>query len=243
VEAAVETFRSADLLLLLVEAPAGVHRDDLRIVASLKQPFEESSGRSGGRSPVGATLPVLLIINKTDLIRKELLLPLIDQFQQVFPFREIIPVSALTGEGVEAALQAITDLLPEGPRYFPEEMMTDRSERFIAAEIIREKITLRTHKEIPYASAVVVDTFKEDEARNLIRIQATIHVEKDSQKAILIGKGGSMLKEIGRLARLDMERFFAARVYLELFVRVQKDWSRDAKMLREFGYSGKTQLR
>ena len=239
VEAAVDTFRSADLLLLLVEATAGVHKDDLRIVASLTQPSGKPAGRSSAPSPAGAALPVILLINKTDLVRKELLLPLIDQFRHTFPFREIIPVSALTGEGVETVIRAIMEMLPEGPRYFPEEMMTDRSERFIAAEIIREKITLRTHKEIPYAAAVVVDTFKEDETRNLLRIQATIHVEKDSQKAILIGKGGAMLKEIGRLARLDMERFFAARIYLELFVRVQKDWSKDTKMLREFGYREK----
>lgn len=239
VEAAVETFRSVDLLLLLVEATAGVHRDDIRIVETLRRPSTQRPGKSAAPASAGVALPVLLVINKTDLVRKGLLLPVIDQFRQVFPFHEIIPVSALTGEGVETLLRAIRALLPEGPRYFPEEMMTDRSERFIAAETIREKITLRTQKEIPYASAVVVDTFKEDEARNLIRIQATIHVEKDSQKAILIGKGGSMLKEIGRLARLDMERFFAARIYLELFVRVQKDWSKDAKMLREFGYNEK----
>ncbi|OPY92655.1 MAG: GTPase Era [Syntrophaceae bacterium PtaU1.Bin231] len=117
--------------------------------------------------------------------------------------------------------------------------MTDRTERFIAAEMVREKITTLTHKEIPYATAVVVDTFKEDGERNLIRIQATIHVEKDSQKGILIGRKGAMLKEIGTQARLEMERFFAAKVFLELFVRVQKNWTQDARMLREFGYAEK----
>ena len=223
VEAAVGAFGSVDLLLLLVEAPAGAHPDDRRVIRSLES----------------VALPVLLLLNKIDLVKKETLLPLIEQFQHLFPFREIIPLSARNGDGVGIVLEEIFKILPEGPRLFPDDIMTDRSERFIAAEIVREKITLLTHQEIPYAVAVVVDTFREMEERNLIRIQATIHVEKDSQKAIVIGRRGAMLKEIGRLARLDMERFFAARIYLELFVRVQKDWSRDAKMLREFGYSGK----
>ena len=221
VEAAVNTFRSADLLLLLVEAPAGVHPDDRHVIRSLED----------------VTLPVLLLVNKIDRVRKQTLLPLIEQFRRLFPFREIIPLSARSGDGVGIVLEEIFKLLPEGPPYFPEDMITDRSERFIAGEIIREKITLLTHQEIPYAVAVVVDTFRETEERNLIRIQATIHVEKDSQKAILIGRRGAMMKEIGRMARLDMERFFAARIYLELFVRVQKDWSSNAKMLREFGYT------
>jgi GTP-binding protein Era len=118
-------------------------------------------------------------------------------------------------------------------------MMTDRSERFIAAEIIREMITIRLHKEIPYVAAVVVDSFHEDEAKNLIRITATINVEKNSQKGIVIGKGGAMLKEIGTRARLEMEKFFAARIFLELFVRVAKDWTSDPRLLKEFGYMEK----
>jgi GTP-binding protein Era len=137
-------------------------------------------------------------------------------------------------------MEQIWKLLPEGPRYFPDDMMTDRTERFIAAEIIREKIIMLTHQEIPYATAVVVDSFKEDEDKNLLVIQATINVEKNSQKGILIGKKGSMLKEIGKRARQDMEKFFATRIYLELFVRVRKDWTHDAGMLREFGYAEKT---
>lgn len=114
--------------------------------------------------------------------------------------------------------------------------MTDASERFIAAEIVREKIILLTHQEIPYSTAVIVDAFKEDEQKRLIRIQATIHVEKDSQKGILIGKKGAKLKEIGTKARMDLEQFFNAKIYLELFVRVQKNWTHDEKMLKQFGY-------
>jgi GTP-binding protein Era len=224
VTAAMDTFRSADILLLLVEASAGVHRDDQAIIHSLEK----------------IRLPVILIINKIDLVQKKNILPVMDHFRQLFQFVDIIPISALTGDGVSILVEQIWELLPEGPRYFPEDMMTDRTERFIAAEIIREKITLLTHQEIPYAAAVVVDSFKEDAGKKLIHVQATINVEKDSQKGILIGKKGSMLKEIGTRARLGMEKFFAARIYLELFVRVRKDWTHDPKMLREFGYTNKT---
>jgi GTP-binding protein Era len=224
VATATDTFRSADILLLLVEAAKGVHRDDQLIIDSLKN----------------VRLPVILLINKIDLVRMNNILPFIDQLQRLFPFSEIIPISALTGDGISILIEQIWKLLPEGPRYFPDDVMTDRTERFIAAEIIREKIILFTHQEIPYTTAVVVDSFKEDEEKNLIRIQATINVAKDSQKGILIGKKGAMLKEIGTRARLDMEKFFASKIYLELFVRVSKDWTHDARMLKEFGYTDKT---
>jgi GTP-binding protein Era len=224
VAAATDTFRSADILLLLVEATEGVHRDDRFIITSLQD----------------IRLPVILLINKIDLVRKNNILPIIDQFRLLFPFAEIIPLSALTGDGLPLLIEQIWKLLPEGPIYFPDDLMTDRTERFIAAEIIREKIILLTHQEIPYTTAVIVDSFKEDEKKNLIHIQATVNVAKDSQKGILIGKKGSKLKEIGTRARLDMEKFFAAKIYLELFVRVQKDWTHDPRMLKEFGYTEKT---
>jgi GTPase len=224
VDAATGTFGNVDLILLLAEAGGTPHPDDRFIIDSLRD----------------AHLPVFLVINKIDLVEKRRLLPLIDTFRDLYPFREIIPLSALKGDGVDGLIGAIWSLLPEGPQYFPEEMMTDRSERFIAAEIIREKITIRTHQEIPYATAVVVDSFKEHEAKNMIRIAATIHVAKDSQKGIIIGKKGAMLKEIGTRARQEMEKFFAAKVFLELFVRVAKDWTNDPRMLREFGYRDKT---
>ncbi|MDI6615130.1 MAG: GTPase Era, partial [Syntrophaceae bacterium] len=188
------------------------------------------------RSIRGITIPVILVINKIDLLLKEKLLPLIDELRGLYPFEEIVPVSALKGFNVDRLLGVIEQILPEGPLYFPEEMITDRPERFLAAEMIRERITLLTHKEVPYSTAVTIDSFKEDAARGLIRIQATVHVEKDSQKGIIIGKKGDMLKRIGTGARLEMERFFNTRVYLELFVRVQKDWAQDLRMLEEFGY-------
>jgi GTP-binding protein Era len=221
VSAARETFRTADILLFLVEAPR-IELGDREIAASLAE----------------VSLPVILGINKIDKVARPLLLPLIDEARGLHPFREIVPLSALTGDGVPVLLGVIRDLLPEGPPLFPEDALTDRPERFIAAEIVREQIILATRQEIPYASAVTVEAFKEDEGRRLIRIHATIHVEKDSQKAILIGRKGAMLKEIGTRARREMERFFAARIFLELFVRVQKDWTRDPRALREFGYSG-----
>ena len=221
VNTATDTFRTMDILLLLVEAPVGVHHDDRFIIASLQE----------------TTLPAILVINKTDLVKMPEVPPLIDQYRGLHPFASIIPLSALTGEGIAVLTDELLKMLPEGPPYFPEEMMTDRSERFIAAEMIREKIILMTHKEIPYVTAVVVDAFKEEAAKSLIHIQATIHVEKPSQKGILIGKKGAMLKAIGSKARIDMEKFFASRIFLELFVRVQKDWTHDEKMLKEFGYS------
>ena len=223
VDAATSTFGNVDLLLFIAEAGAAPHPDDRFIIDSLRE----------------VPLPVLLVINKIDLGDKRLLLPLIETFRDLYPFRAIIPASALKGEGMDILIGEIWKLLPEGPRYFPEEMMTDRSERFIAAEIIREKITIRIHQEVPYATAVVVDAFKEDEAKNMIRIAATIHVAKDSQKGIIIGKKGAMLKEIGTRARLEMEKFFGAKVFLELFVRVAKDWTNDPRMLQEFGYRDK----
>lgn len=215
-----DTFQRVDVLLLLVDATAGVPASDASIIKSL---------------PEGA-MPVILAINKIDLVKKMQLLPMIDQLQALRPFAAIVPLSALTGDGLSRLVAEILQVLPEGPAYFPEDTMTDGSERFIAAEIIREKIILLTRQEIPYATAVVVDAFKEDESKGLIRIQATIHVEKDSQKGILIGKKGGMLKLIGTKARMNLEQFFNTRIYLELFVRVQKDWTRDEKMLKQFGY-------
>jgi len=220
VKTATSTFSEVDLILLLIEADRGHNSDDDLIIENLRQ----------------AGAPVYLVINKIDRVDKLKLLPLIDRFRSLYDFREIVPVSAVTGDGVDRLLELIREALPEGPKYFPDDSFTDNSERFIAAEIVREKILMLTHKEIPYATAVTVEAFKEDGEKNLIRITATITVEKDSQKGILIGKGGKMLKEIGTQARIEMEKFFAAKIFLELFVRVRKDWTKDSKWLKEFGY-------
>lgn len=220
VEAAREVFDSVDVVLLLVEAQAGILPGDRAVMDVLRE----------------KALPVLLAINKIDLVDKPKLLPLLDEARHLLPFLAMVPVSALRNAGLDSLLNEIVQVLPEGPPLFPEEMFTDRSERFLAAEIIREKIMVLTRQEVPYASAVVVDAFKEDESKNLIRIAATITVEKDSQKGIIIGKGGEMLKKIGTQARRDLESFFAARVFLELFVRVRKDWTHNEQLLDELGY-------
>ncbi len=219
VQTARESFNDADILLMMVEAASGVHSQDIFLIETLAE----------------IHLPVFLVINKIDLIEKKLLLPLIDKFRNLYNYSEIFPVSATKGDGLEELLQTIKNNLPEGPQYFAEDTFTDATERFIAAEFIREKIMLLTSQEVPYATAVEIDTFKEDEEKNLIRISATITVEKDSQKAIMIGKKGSMLKNIGTQARLEMEKLFDSKVFLELFVRVKKDWTSSEKMLQEFG--------
>ena len=220
VSAAMSVFSDVNMLLLLVDAGTPIGEDDNFIVELLKK----------------TKLPVVLVINKIDLIDKEKLLLLIDNIKNIYTFKEIVPICALKGFNVDRLLDIIWNILPEGPQYFPGDMIKDRSERFLAAEIIREKITILTHKEVPYSTAVIVESFKENEAKGLIHIQAAINVEKDSQKGIIIGKRGGMLKKIGTAARLEMEKFFSTRIYLELFVKVQKDWSQNPRMLGEFGY-------
>lgn len=221
VQAARDTIGDADVLLMMIEVQAAISEQDLFLIESLKQ--------------AQVKVPVFLAINKIDRIDKPLLLPLIDQCSKLFDYAGIFPVSALKGDGLDALLANLQKALPEGPQLFPDDILTDATERFIAGEFIREQILLLTSQEIPYASAVTIDAFKEEELKNLIRISATIHVEKDSQKAIMIGKKGAMLKKIGTQARLSMENLFGAKVFLELFVRVKKDWSSSDRLLREFG--------
>jgi GTP-binding protein Era len=219
VQTAQETLKDADILLMLVEANSASNQQDIFLLETLAE----------------VKVPIFLVINKIDLIEKNLLLPLIDKFRTLYNFQEIFLVSATKGDGMEDLLHSIKEMLPEGPQYFAEDAFTDATERFIASEFIREKILMLTKQEIPYVTAVEIDVFKEDEEKNLIRISATINVEKESQKAIMIGKKGIMLKNIGTQARLEMEKLFGAKVFLELFVRVKKDWTSSDKMLREFG--------
>jgi len=223
VKTAISTYADVNVLLFIVEANTGLDKDDYLTIKSLQ----------------GIKIPVIALINKIDLVKKDSILPVIDELRKLFTFKEIIPLSALTGYYIDTLLDVIWNFLPEGPEYFPDDMFTDSSERFLAAEIIREKVMLLTHQEIPYSTAIVLEFFKEDNRKNMIHVGATINVEKDSQKGIIIGKKGSMLKEIGKRSRLEMERFFDTKIYLELFVRVQKDWTRDEKSLKEFGYISK----
>jgi GTP-binding protein Era len=177
--------------------------------------------------------PVILLVNKADLVAREKLLPILDAYKDVFPFHAMIPISALHQDGTDILLRELLQLLPTGPRLYPEDIPTDSTERFIAAEIIREKIFLLTTQEIPYSCAVVVDSFKEDGKK--ITIHATIFVERKSQKGIIIGKQGSMLKQIGQAARLELKELLGINVELNLFVKIRKDWSTDKLFLRELG--------
>lgn len=180
-------------------------------------------------------IPVLLLINKIDLTKEEDLIALTEEWKQLLPKAEIIPISATENFNLEYVLKRIHDLLPESPPFFEKDALTDRPARFFVTEIIREKILLTYDKEIPYAAEVMVESFKEE--KNIIRIQAVIFVERDSQKGIIIGKGGKMLKKVGTEARKDIEVFFDKKVYLELFVKVEKDWRNRDNKLKFFGYS------
>ena len=180
-------------------------------------------------------VPAILVLNKIDLLRKEQILPLIEVYSKIYPFAAIVPVSALFENGTEVLLQELLQLLPQGPRFYPEDIPTDATERFIVGEIIREKIFLLTGQEIPYSTAVVIDSFKDDEEKSLVTIHATIVVEKPSQKAIIIGKKGSKLQQIGKNSRQDIEKLMAQHVLLKLWVKVHKNWTSDMRFIRDLG--------
>jgi len=183
----------------------------------------------------GTRQPAILAVNKVDAVAKEALLPLIEVYRQIHPFTSIVPVSALQGDGLDLLLRELVAVLPFGPRLYPEDIPTDATERFIVGEIIREKIFLFTGQEVPYSAAVVIEDFKEEPERGLVTINATIVVERDSQKAIVIGKGGTLLKKIGRRARQDIELLLGQRVFLKLWVKVQHHWTRDLNFIKELG--------
>ncbi|MFQ5479669.1 MAG: GTPase Era [Thermodesulfobacteriota bacterium] len=214
---AMNSIKDVDALVLLVEAvpPA---RGDISIIKALKS----------------TRAPVILCPNKVDTIRRDDILPVIEGYKSLYPFHEILPISALKGQGLEMLLSLLKAVLPEGPPFFPADMVTDQPERFVVSEMVREKVFRLTRQEIPYSTAVMVEEFKE--GRKVISIRAVINVERDSQKGIIIGKQGAMLKKIGTQARGEIERFLGAKVYLELFVRVKKDWTGNERSLREFGY-------
>ncbi len=220
VESALGAVRDVDVVLFLVEADAEPHREESALLEVLAK----------------ATAPVLLVINKIDRVPKETLLARMASYGAAHPFREIIPVSALSGDGVERLARVVSDYLPEGPPYFPDDQLTDVPERFIVAEMVREQVFRLTRDEIPYAVAVTVDSFTERPGQDLVAISATIHVERDSQKGVIIGQRGAMLKKIGSNARREIEKFLNSRVFLELFVKVSHGWSESPGKLREFGY-------
>lgn len=215
VSAAVE---GIDVLLLMVDASHALpHSDELLI---------QRAQRFGGRT--------ILVLNKVDKLPKAKLLPLIDAFSKAFEFAAIVPISAMKGSGCEALVAEIFHLLPEGPPHFPEDQVTDQPERFLASELIREKAIQLTYHEIPYALAVVVD--KWEETPRLLRIEATMNVERDSQKKILIGHKGEMLKKIGTTARKELEGMLGTKIFLGLFVKVAPDWRENPQRVRELDW-------
>ena len=182
-----------------------------------------------------AGVPVFLIINKTDLVNKETVLHEISEYAPLFDFNQVIPVSALTGENVDTLLNELKKVLNEGPKYFPDDMITDQPERLLVAEIVREKLLLVTHDEIPHAIAVYTDEMKK-RSNNKVYIRVTVYVERESQKRIVIGKNGNNLKDVGRYARTEIEHLLGSPVFLDIWVKVRKDWRNQASSLSEFGY-------
>ena len=220
VKIAVGTISEVDLILFLVDASRsrpGKSSNELKYL-------EEAAN------------PAILVLNKIDLLRQEEILPIIGLYQKVYPFAAIVPVSALLNSGIDILLQEMLRFLPLGPRLYPEDIPTDATERFIVGEIIREKIFLLTGQEIPYATAVLVESFKEDREKSLIIIHATIVVEKSSQKGIVIGRKGLRLQQIGMSSRQDIEILLGQRVLLKLWVKVHKNWTSDKRFIRDLGY-------
>ncbi|MHB8170929.1 MAG: GTPase Era [Thermincolia bacterium] len=219
VDSARSAFREVDVVLFVVEATSPPGPGD-RFIINLLQ---------------GIKTPVFLVINKVDLVNKDALLPLISQFGEELNFAEVIPVSAATGENVGRLLDVLIEKLPEGPKYYPDDMVTDQPERFIMAELIREKALHLTREEIPHAIAVEVEEVKERN-NDIVFVKAIIYVERESQKGIIVGKNGGMLKNIGQLARQDMENLLGSKVFLDLWVKVKKDWRNRENFLRNFGF-------
>lgn len=219
VETAYSALREVDVTLFMISADQKRGKGDDFIIERLRK----------------NETPVFLVINKIDKVHPDELLAIIEDYAAQMTFAEIVPISATEGNNFETLMRLVIDQMPEGPQYFPEDQITDHPEYFIVSELVREKVLLLTRDEVPHSVAVVVDSMKRDE-NDKIHIQATIVVERDSQKGIIIGKGGKMLKQIGTKARLDIEHLLDDRVYLELWVKVQKDWRDKQTFLTDYGY-------
>ncbi|MBF0612891.1 MAG: GTPase Era [Magnetococcales bacterium] len=219
VDTAYRACRDVEVILYFVDAMSGLLPEDHPILTNLWK----------------RKIPVVLVVNKADRIQRDRLLPLLAALPlEQFPFVEVIPISALTGENVERLLKVVENHMPEGPPYFPEDQDTDQSERFLAAEMVREKLFLYLRQELPYSLAVQTESFQELPGRMEIHVQ--IMVDRDSQKGIIIGKRGDMLKRVGSEARRDLEKLFGVPVFLQTWVKVRKDWAADMRLLREVGY-------
>ena len=213
------TLSEIDAIMFMVNVNEDIGRGDEYIMEMLKN----------------VKTPIFLVLNKIDLVHPDTLMPKIEQYQSYMDFTDIIPISALEGLNVDHFIDVLKSFLPEGPKYYPDNQISDHPEQFVVSEIIREKILHLTSEEIPHAIGVNVDRMiKEDEDR--VRIEATIYVERDSQKGIVIGKGGKKLKEVGKRARRDIEMLLGSKVYLELWVKVQRDWRTKVNFIRQIGY-------
>lgn len=220
VDAALSTMGDADIILLVGDSANPDPESELLLVKNMEK----------------IKKPVILALNKTDVIGKSALPGEIIRWGAMYNFDAVVPVSAKSGDGIDALLCVMEKLLPEGPPFYPDDMLTDLPERFIAAEMIRERVFRLTGQEIPYATAVTIESFEEKKRKGVVKIDAVIHIERDSQKGIIIGKNGSKLKQIGEEARKEIEQLTGKRVFLQLFVKVDKDWSKDDKTLKQFGY-------
>jgi GTP-binding protein Era len=220
VRLAMESLKEVDVVLFMVDALSPIPKKEDTPTNYLK----------------GVQTPALLLLNKVDLVDKQKVLPLIAHYGNLYDFKAIIPISALRDDGTDLLLQELLKFLPEGPKLYPDNIPTDSTERFIVGEIIREKLFLCTGQEIPYSSAVVVDSFKEREDKALITIHATIFIERDSQKGIVVGRKGSKLQEIGTSARKDIEELLGQKVLLKLWVKVKKNWTKNSSFLKELGF-------
>lgn len=223
VESAYSTLREVDTVLFMVPADEKRGKGDDMIIERLKQ----------------ANVPVILVVNKIDKVHPDQVLEQIDDFRHQMDFKEIVPISATQGNNVNRLMEILKENLDEGFQYFPADQITDHPERFLVSEMIREKVLLLTREEIPHSVAVVIESMKRDELTDKVHIRATIMVERDSQKGIIIGKQGAMLKKIGSMARRDIELMLGDKVFLETWVKVKKNW-RDKKLdLADFGYNQK----
>ncbi|MHB1406152.1 MAG: GTPase Era [Desulfitobacteriaceae bacterium] len=218
VDAARNSLKDVDVLVYVVDAAEKYGSGEEYIINMIKE----------------ATTPCILALNKIDLLSKELLIALVEQYAGLVDFVAVVPISAKTGNNTDELLKVIFEHLEQGPLYYPEDEVTDQPERFIMAELVREKVLALTRDEVPHSIAVVVEEVQEKQT--LVKVRALIMVERDSQKGIIIGGGGKLLKEIGRLAREDIEKLLGSKVFLELWVKVKKDWRNRQQSLRELGY-------
>lgn len=219
VDAALETVRDVDMLALVVDASVKQGSGDQFLLKKLEN----------------VKTPTILVLNKVDLVAKAKLLPMMDEYQKAHPFVEIVPISAMDGTNVDVLEQLFLKYLPQGEPLYPPDYLTDQPERVLAGELVREQVLRLTHDELPFSTAVVVDRFEEPGADGILNLYCTIFVDRESQKPIVVGKGGAMIKAIGTAARQELERFFQHRVYLDLHVKVRPEWRDDERMLDEIG--------